>query len=53
MRQADAFTNRLREALGEAAVVSETDTLARYCRDWSGDLRPGTASPIATPRVRW
>src|SRR4051794_7361687 len=38
MRQADAFTDRVRDVLGASAVITEPDAMVRYCRDWSGDL---------------
>src|SRR3954463_16106870 len=38
MRQADAFTSKLRAVLGASAVITEADEMVRYCRDWSGDL---------------
>jgi FAD/FMN-containing dehydrogenase len=47
MRRADAFTDRLREVLGASAVITEADAMARYCRDWSGDL---TGRPLAVAR---
>ena len=54
MREADAFTDRLREVLGASAVITEGDAMARYCRDWSGDLegRPlAVAQPADTASV--
>ena len=47
MQHVGAFIDRLREVLGAAAVISETDAMARYCRDWSGDL---TGRPLAVVR---
>src|SRR3954463_16383421 len=47
MRQADAFTSKLRAVLGVSAVITEADAMARYCRDWSGDL---AGRPLAVAR---
>ena len=47
MGHAGTFLVRLREALGEAAVITQADALARYCRDWSGDLE---GRPLAVAR---
>ena len=33
--------------LGASAVISDADAMARYCRDWSGDL---TGRPLAAVR---
>ena len=47
MGQAEAFAGHLREVLGASAVISDPDAMARYCRDWSGDL---TGRPLAVVR---
>lgn len=36
----------LRQMLGEDIVLSETEEMLRYCRDWHGDVTSGTVAVI-------
>jgi FAD/FMN-containing dehydrogenase len=47
MQHAGTFINQLREVLGPPSVITEDDAMARYSRDWSGDL---AGRPLAVVR---
>lgn len=36
----------LRQMLGEDIVLSETEEMLRFCRDWHGDVTTGTVAVI-------
>ncbi|WP_062208961.1 FAD-binding oxidoreductase [Aureimonas sp. AU12] len=42
----DALTSQMTQALGADAVLTEPDDIARYCRDWHGDVTTGAVAVL-------